>query len=75
VDIDKDVQRTFPTTRRFHSEEGQHALRNVLRAYAAYVSSERSSVRLHGCQRVAVLRATRGLFLSRRTRRWPIARA
>ncbi len=35
-DIDKDVQRTFPSTRRFHSEEGQTQLRNVLRAYAAY---------------------------------------
>ncbi|KXZ43934.1 hypothetical protein GPECTOR_77g30 [Gonium pectorale] len=36
VDIEKDVQRTFPSTRRFRSEEGQAQLRNVLRAYAAY---------------------------------------
>ncbi|PNH10162.1 Rab GTPase-activating protein 1-like [Tetrabaena socialis] len=36
VDIDKDVQRTFPNTRRFHSEDGQAQLRSVLRAYAAY---------------------------------------
>ncbi|GLI63726.1 hypothetical protein VaNZ11_006787 [Volvox africanus] len=35
-DIEKDVQRTFPNTRRFHAEEGQTQLRNVLRAYAAY---------------------------------------
>lgn len=35
-DIEKDVHRTFPNTRRFHSEEGQAQLRNVLRAYASY---------------------------------------
>lgn len=30
------MPRTFPNTRRFHAEEGQASLRNVLRAYAAY---------------------------------------
>eukprot|EP00201_Polytomella_parva_P022776 CAMPEP_0175039552 /NCGR_PEP_ID=MMETSP0052_2-20121109/662_1 /TAXON_ID=51329 ORGANISM="Polytomella parva, Strain SAG 63-3" /NCGR_SAMPLE_ID=MMETSP0052_2 /ASSEMBLY_ACC=CAM_ASM_000194 /LENGTH=343 /DNA_ID=CAMNT_0016301447 /DNA_START=59 /DNA_END=1087 /DNA_ORIENTATION=- len=35
-DIEKDIQRTYPSTKRFNSEEGQQALRNVLRAYSAY---------------------------------------
>jgi hypothetical protein len=35
ADIDKDLARTFPTTRRFAGSEGQAALRRVLRAYAA----------------------------------------
>ncbi|MEW5300973.1 MAG: hypothetical protein WDW38_005115 [Sanguina aurantia] len=35
-DIDKDLKRTFPNTRRFKTEEGQSSLRKVLRAYAAY---------------------------------------
>ncbi|GBF87851.1 hypothetical protein Rsub_00563 [Raphidocelis subcapitata] len=34
-DIDKDLGRTFPGTRRFAGAEGQAALRRVLRAYAA----------------------------------------
>ncbi|KAF8055394.1 Tbc1d4 [Scenedesmus sp. PABB004] len=34
-DIDKDLQRTFPSTRRFAAPEGQAALRRVLVAYAA----------------------------------------
>lgn len=36
TDIEKDVARTFPSTKRFNSEQGQSSLRNVLRAYAAY---------------------------------------
>jgi hypothetical protein len=35
-DIDKDLGRTFPTTKRFAAAEGQDALRRVLRAYAAF---------------------------------------
>lgn len=35
-DIDKDLKRTFPNTKRFKAEEGQASLRKVLRAYAAY---------------------------------------
>ncbi|KAF6265131.1 rab-GTPase-TBC domain-containing protein [Scenedesmus sp. NREL 46B-D3] len=35
-DIDKDVARSFPNTRRFAAPEGQEALRRVLHAYAAY---------------------------------------
>lgn len=35
-DIEKDITRTFPDTKRFASEEGQAALRNVLVAYANY---------------------------------------
>jgi len=35
-DIEKDLSRTFPTTKRFYSAEGQAALRRVLRAYAAF---------------------------------------
>lgn len=35
-DIDKDLKRTFPNTKRFKTEEGQSSLRKVLRAYAAY---------------------------------------
>lgn len=35
-DIDKDLARTFPSMRRFASQEGQEALRRVLLAYAAY---------------------------------------
>ena len=34
-DIEKDLARTFPATRRFAGAEGQAALRRVLRAYAA----------------------------------------
>jgi len=34
-DIEKDVARTFPATKRFAGEEGQRALWRVLRAYAA----------------------------------------
>jgi hypothetical protein len=35
-DIEKDIARTFPNTRRFAAAEGQEALRRVLHAYAAY---------------------------------------
>lgn len=35
-DIEKDIARTFPATRRFTTAEGQQALRRVLHAYAAY---------------------------------------
>jgi hypothetical protein len=35
-DIEKDIARTFPNTRRFAADEGQEALRRVLHAYAAY---------------------------------------
>jgi hypothetical protein len=35
-DIEKDIARTFPNTRRFAAQEGQEALRRVLHAYAAY---------------------------------------
>jgi hypothetical protein len=36
ADIDKDLDRTFPSTVQFDDEEGQQQLRRVLRAYAAY---------------------------------------
>lgn len=35
ADIQKDLARTFPLTKRFAGAEGQAALRRVLRAYAA----------------------------------------
>lgn len=35
ADIEKDLGRTFPATRRFASAEGQETLMRVLRAYAA----------------------------------------
>lgn len=35
-DIEKDITRTYPNTKRFAEADGQNSLRNVLRAYAAY---------------------------------------
>lgn len=50
ADIEKDLDRTFPRTRRFAAAEGQEALRRVLMAYAAFDPE----VRVHCCLRAHV---------------------